>query len=327
MATSISVVIPSFNQGAFLEEALSSVMEQAWPATELIVVDGGSSDGTRELIEANASRLAWWCSEPDGGQGHAVNKGLERCTGDLVAFIGADDVYLPGAFQDAAGTFEANPGCGAVAGGFIRIDESSRVISDPVPAAYTLPGPADLAVAPPGSWRLHQVSTFYSRRALDTVGRNVDENLRFVLDRELLNRVCRRFPVATSPRVYAAFRHHASSKSTSEIVPFSRELAALHLRDAQVGEPPGLRRRRRALARRQLGAGRLKLARATAPGLWSVVALGAVPLLCPSLVFQRTFVVRWLEALGMAEPVRKVLGKPPPSHPVPRPLSEVIHEL
>ncbi len=82
------------------------------------------------------------------------------------------------------------------------------------------------------------MATFYSRRALSDVGRCVDENLRYVLDRELLNRVCRRFRVVTSPKIYAAFRHHPSSKSTSEILPFSRELAALHLRDAPPGEPP-----------------------------------------------------------------------------------------
>lgn len=327
MSVKISIIIPSYNQGKFLADAIEAVRNQQYQDTELMLVDGGSTDETRSVIEAHEGSLDWWVSEKDRGQSHAVNKGLERATGDLIAFIGADDVYLPGAFHDAAHILEANPGCGAVVGAFVRIDGESRVISAPVPAVYPWGGPVDLMTRPPGSWRLHQVSTFFSRLALDQVGRQVDEGLRFTMDRELLNRVCRRFPVVTSHKVYAAFRTHPASKSTAEILPFSRELAALHLRDAPPGEVPDLRRQRRALARRQLGAGRLKLARATAPGLRSVLSLSAVPLVCPSLVFKRDYVVRWLEALGLAQPIRRVLGKRPSSYSTPRPLSEVIHEL
>jgi glycosyltransferase involved in cell wall biosynthesis len=323
----VSIVIPCFNQGEFLREAIESVLAQDHASVELIIVDGGSTDKTTKVIEAHADGIAWWVSESDRGQSHAVNKGLERCTGELVAFIGADDVYLPGAFANAARLFAESPESGAIVGGFVRIDERSRVISAPVPAAYPWEGPTDLMIAPPETWRLHQVSTFYARRALERVGPHVDEGLRYTMDRELLNRVCRRFPVMTSPRVYAAFRHHASSKSTREILPFSRELAALHLRDVPPNEPGRFARARRGLARRQRGGGYLKLACATAPGWRSLRALAVVPLVSPRLVLTRVYVIRWLEALGIAGPVRSLLGRPAGGRIVPRPLAEVAHEL
>ncbi len=323
----ISVIIPSFNQGGFLSEAIESAVSQGWGEVELLVVDGGSADETLEVIAAHGRNLTWWVSESDRGQGDAINKGLARATGDLVAFIGADDVFLPGAFEDAARRFERNPGCGAVVGGFVRIDENSRVISDPVPARYPWQGPTDLMIAEPGSWRLHQVSTFFSKQALVQVGCFVDGSLRYVLDRELLNRVCRCYPVVTSGKVYAAFRHHPASKSTAEILPFSRELAALHLRDAPGDEPARLKRRRRALSRRQLAGGYLKLARATAPGPASARALAAVPFVSARAALTRTYVVRWLDALGIAKPVRRLLRRPQTSPYRNRPLSEVSHEL
>jgi hypothetical protein len=213
-----------------------------------------------------------------------------------------------------------------VVGGFLRIDEETRVISDPVPARYPWDGPTDLMVAEPGSWRLHQVSTFFSKRALDEVGRFVDEGLRYVLDRELLNRVCRRFPVVTSKRVYAAFRHHTASKSTAESLPFSRELAALHLRDVPLGEAPAIGRRRRALVRRQLAAGYLKLANLEGAGLGAMRALIRAIFEYPPLVLNRSFWVKCLEATGTETLTRRIVGKPRAMF-VPRPLSEVVHEL
>lgn len=322
----ISVIIPSFNQGRFLRQAIRSVLDQTGVEAELIVIDGKSMDESPKVISRFSDRLAYHVSEPDRGQGNAVNKGLRRCTGDLVAFIGADDVYLANSFQDAVEIFARNRNCGAVVGGFVRIDEHSRVVGQPVSAVYSWDGPTDLMVAEPNRWRLHQVSTFFSLRALDAVGRSVDESLRYVLDRELLNRVCRRFPVVTSERTYAAFRFHESSKSRSEILPFSRELAELHLRGVAHDEPPGLRRIRRALARRHRGSGYLKLAKSEGAGWKSIRALATIPVVSPRLMFNRRYVARWLEALGIVGPIRKICGRPPVQDDR-RPLSEVSHEL
>src|SRR5689334_13760988 len=99
MLPKLSIITPSFNQGQFIEETLSSVLSQRYPNLEYIVIDGGSEDDSASIIRRHESQLAYWISEPDRGQVHAINKGLEKCTGDIVAFINSDDLYLPGAFS------------------------------------------------------------------------------------------------------------------------------------------------------------------------------------------------------------------------------------
>ncbi len=98
----ISVVIPSLNQAAFLEETLMSLLSQDYPNLETIVMDGGSTDGTRAILHRHADRIAHWESQPDRGQSHAINKGMARATGDLRAWLNADDMYLPGTLHAVA---------------------------------------------------------------------------------------------------------------------------------------------------------------------------------------------------------------------------------
>jgi glycosyltransferase involved in cell wall biosynthesis len=97
----LSIITPSYNQAAFIERTLRSVLDQGYENLEYMVVDGGSEDGSVEIVERYSDQLAWWVSEPDGGQTDALNKGLERATGDIVAYINSDDYYLPGAFDVA----------------------------------------------------------------------------------------------------------------------------------------------------------------------------------------------------------------------------------
>ena len=105
----ISVVTPSFNQGEYLEQAIRSVLDQNYPDLEYLVIDGGSTDGSVDIIRRYAERLAYWCSEPDGGQYAAINKGFTRSTGRIMAWLNADDMYFPQALQTVAAVFTRFP--------------------------------------------------------------------------------------------------------------------------------------------------------------------------------------------------------------------------
>lgn len=292
----ISIVVPSFNQGSYLEETLRSILLQAYPGLELIVLDGGSRDRSVEILERYDPWITFWRSEPDGGQSDAINKGFARATGDLVTFFGSDDVYLPGTFLDAARTWKQNPGSGAVVGAFQFMDDRSRPVAAPVPPRLAEPAPLDLAVTDPAAWRMHQVSTFYSREALDAVGRRVKGELRYTMDRELLFRVCRRFPAAFSDRLYARFRRHATSKSVSEVLPFCEEMAQLHLMDADPSEAPEIQRRRQRYVRHWLAKGQLKSARVAAGPLAAAKALLKALSHQPALLLKSSYLRFWIKA-------------------------------
>jgi glycosyltransferase involved in cell wall biosynthesis len=109
MSTRFSIVIPSLNHGGFLEHAITSVVEQDYPHVEVIVMDGGSTDGSLDVIRRYGSRIAHWRSEPDSGVAAALNKGFDSATGDIFGFLNADDFYLPGALAQVADAFTTSP--------------------------------------------------------------------------------------------------------------------------------------------------------------------------------------------------------------------------
>src|SRR5258708_1539817 len=109
MPPKLSIVTPSYNQGQFLEETILSVLDQKYANLEYIIIDGGSTDESVEIIRRYAKHLAFWVSEKDRGQVHAINKGIAKTTGDIFGFINSDDVYLPGAFNTVVDHFENNP--------------------------------------------------------------------------------------------------------------------------------------------------------------------------------------------------------------------------
>jgi glycosyltransferase involved in cell wall biosynthesis len=282
MFTRISVIIPSFNTGSFLEQSIRSVLSQDVPDPELILIDGGSRDSSIEIIRGYADRLAYWESGPDRGQSHAINKGFARATGEIITFLSGDDYYLPGAFMDVATQYQKHPESGAIIGGFCILDEGHYAPGEPQRPFLRGDSPVDLSLGPPGKYRLHQVATFYTRAALDAVGRSVREDMKYVMDRELLYRVCRQFPLALSKKPYGVFRRHAASKSVSETLPFAREFARLYLL-ALSGDTQQDRLRKQMAAYR-LSRGYVKYANAVRRFPDSQLALARAGLLYPSLL-------------------------------------------
>lgn len=287
----ISIIITSFNQADFLGFAVSSILSQDYENKEIILIDGGSTDQSLAVIKMYEGRLKYWVSEPDRGQAHAINKGFAHAEGDIITFLSSDDYYLPGAFNDVARIYTEDPKVGAVIGGFCFLEEGS---SSPGPAiASFLNGtsPTDLTLGPPGKYRLHQVSTFYTRTALDKVGRFVREDMHYVMDRELLYRVCKAFPIHISGKPYGVFRKHAQSKSVSEILPFAREFADLY--NASCSGERALDKRRKCMARYRLSRGYIKYAQSTSDFLRRLMFMLKAGLIDPKNFLAKYYWKKW----------------------------------
>jgi glycosyltransferase involved in cell wall biosynthesis len=231
MLPRISLITPSFQQAPFLAECLRSVAGQQGAMVEHIVVDGGSSDGSAAIIEAHAAQLAWWCSEADGGQSAAINKGLARATGEVFGWLNSDDLLLPGALEHVAKAFEADPFLLAY-GGSRRVreaDGSERVAPLDDPTA-----PHELFIRP----RINQQSTFLRMDAVRAVG-GVEEKLRYVMDLELWWQLLFRFGtdhLRFEEVDLAVFRLHGDSKTGTAQEAFVHETAGvLHGLCLQVG--------------------------------------------------------------------------------------------
>jgi len=177
----ISVVMPSLNQAAFLETAIRSVVDQGYPAFELIVIDGGSTDGSQDIIRRYEERLAYWISEPDFGQSDAINKGLARCRGDVFNWINSDDMLMPGALRSIGEAFQRKPDAELVVGTQMTCDQQGRVqrVSCP-PSAWGRTARA--WVSPFG-----QQSSFFAIENIRRLG-GVREDLHCIMDNDLFYR-------------------------------------------------------------------------------------------------------------------------------------------
>jgi hypothetical protein len=233
-AMQVSVLMPSLNQAAFIEAAARSVLQQDYPAVELLVADGGSTDGTHAILERLSrefgDRLRWRAA-PDSGPANAVNKALALARGDIVGWLNADDLYTPGAVAVAVALLQANPSLMMVFGEADHIDETDRIL-DRYP---TLPATTPLASFQGGCF-ICQPSAFLRRRVFDEIGA-LDERLSTAFDFDLWLRVFRAFPgrIANLPRVQAKSRLHATCitrRMRRTIAAESVRVLARHLGDA-----------------------------------------------------------------------------------------------
>jgi glycosyltransferase involved in cell wall biosynthesis len=202
----ISIVTPSFNQASHLEAALRSVLEQAYPNIEYIVIDGGSTDGSLDILRRYADRLAYWSSEPDSGQTDAVNKGFARAHGEILAWLNSDDVYLPGAIAEAVDYLTTHPEVGMVYGQADYIGGDGRIIGR-FPSALT-----DYRRLRQGYVHIPQQAAFFRARLWKMVG-PLDPTFFFAMDYDLWVRIASVSRLAHMPRRWAGFRLHGQTKT------------------------------------------------------------------------------------------------------------------
>jgi len=213
----LTVVTPSFNQAAFLERTIDSVLGQGYPALEYIVVDGGSTDGSVEIIRKYEKHLAWWVSEQDRGQAHAINKGLQRATGEWVGWQNSDDIYYPGAFEALARLVRRKQGLGVVVGDINLIDEHDKVLRD---MRYVRPTYGALVAE--GMVLTNQAA--FWRRSLHAQVGWMDETLHYGFDYEWFLRLLQ----ATSRTAHisdllGALRMHGATKTALQQPSFTKE--------------------------------------------------------------------------------------------------------
>jgi glycosyltransferase involved in cell wall biosynthesis len=229
----ITVVTPSLNQGQFIEETIRSVLLQGYPNLEYIIIDGGSTDNSIEIIKKYEPWLACWVCETDQGQSHAINKGIERATGDWIAWINADDIYLQSAISNVAATItqSARP-VSWIVGATIFTDPELREMDRFKPDLYTAAG-RDINYEPMG-WidfvctkrsgiSLPQPSSFWLRSAVKQAG-GIDESLRYAMDHELYGRLAYQgFRPVLIDEALACFRMHPEQKTAKFPIIFWQE--------------------------------------------------------------------------------------------------------
>ena len=206
----VTIVTPSYQHARFLAETMDSVLNQTYPNIEYIVIDGGSTDGSVDIIKERADRLAYWESEPDKGQTSAINKGFARANGEILAWLNSDDTLEPDAVAEVVAFLRDHPDVGLVYGDANFTDEHGQVIGK-FPAAQT-----DFTRLSRGYVHIPQQSAFWRADLYRQVG-PLDESLYFAMDYDLWRKLAAVSEVRYLPgKVWANFRLHGDSKTIAE---------------------------------------------------------------------------------------------------------------
>ncbi len=211
----ITVVTPSFNQARYLEKTIRSILDQAYPALEYIIVDGGSTDGSAAIISRYSHKLHWWCSEPDDGQADALAKGFERSSGEILCWLNSDDILLPGALATVGSYFRDHSSVESATGWAYCIDADDRPVRGLLRPSFTHGVAAtEKRFIFYGQDGVYQPATFWRRDAYFAAG-GINTQFRFAMDLDLFTRLAHRRPFGIIDKYLACFRLHADAKSAN----------------------------------------------------------------------------------------------------------------
>ncbi len=222
----VSIITPSFNQATYLEATIKSVLEQSYPHIEYIIMDGGSTDGSVDVIKKYEGRIAAWVSEQDKGQTDAINKGFNRAKGDILAWINSDDTYAnPNAVADAVNFLVAHPEVAMVYADCNFIDEQGKIIGK-FASRQT-----DYAKLRTGYVHIPQQTMFFRAKYWKELG-PLDPSFYFAMDYDLWVRIAKHAPIHYLPgKTWANFRIHTSSKTNVNDERGWKEMLRVHYRD------------------------------------------------------------------------------------------------
>lgn len=209
----VSVITPSYNQGVFLEACIRSVIEQNYANIQHIVMDGGSTDGSVDVLKKHSRHLAYWVSEPDQGQAFALNEGLRHATGDIIGWLNSDDLCAPGAIRRVTAFFSKHPDAIMVYGDCNVIDGNGRTLSSIRPGAFSMDGLL---------WRnpIMQPAAFFRKTLIDQLG-DFDTRFKYAIDHDMWLRASVVFEekIEYLPQVLACYRVHERAQSWKDAVP------------------------------------------------------------------------------------------------------------
>jgi len=290
----VSIVTPSYNQGQFIEETIRSVLLQGYPNVEHIIIDGGSTDDSVDIIRKYEKWLTYWTSEPDRGQAHAINKGLERATGIILTWLNSDDVLLPGTVRRAVEWLNAHQDVSVVYGRLNRIDSQSNPVPTPTLPKDNLEFGKETAI---GECIVNQPGCFWRREIMNQVGL-LNEDLHYAMDYEFWVRmVLAGAKFKRLSEVVANFRLSSGSKTVGQTADHALEHLAVmdrFLSDPDLPKKLGISpteikaqaKKGQALVSSYVFWGQFKRRQYTAALRWLVRAVSSYPL----ILFQQ----RWL---------------------------------